>query len=254
MALQLFTNNAASTLASGITSGATSLTVQAGDGALFPNPSGSDFFLAYLENPSASKREIVKCTSRSGDVLTIVRAQEGTTAQAFDSGDKVELRLTKGTLELFPQASDDFIHIRDEKTSGTHGGTFTNGAWRTRDLNTEAADTGGHASIASNQITLAAGTYRVLARAPASNVDHMQTRLYNITDSAVLLLGSTSFSHSAGYTRNIDSFIYGRFTITAAKTIELQHRGETTKTTWGFGEALTWGTNVYSEIMLWKEQ
>ena len=32
--------------------------------------------------------------------------------------------------------------IRDQK-SGAHGGTFTSGAWRTRDLNTEVADDDG---------------------------------------------------------------------------------------------------------------
>ena len=42
--------------------------------------------------------EIVKCTARAGDVLTVVRAQEGTTARAFNPDDPVELRLTAGSV------------------------------------------------------------------------------------------------------------------------------------------------------------
>ena len=95
----LFTNNAATNLASSITSGATSLTVTSGTGSLFPNPTNTDYFLVTLIGISGSPIEIVKCTSRSGDTLTIVRAQEGTTASAFNGGDKVELRITAGVMQ-----------------------------------------------------------------------------------------------------------------------------------------------------------
>ena len=90
----LFTNNATTNLASSITSGATSLTVLTGTGSLFPNPTAPDYFIITLIGISGSPIEIVKCTSRSGDTLTIVRAQEGTTASAFTGGDQVQLRIT----------------------------------------------------------------------------------------------------------------------------------------------------------------
>lgn len=98
---QLYANNAASTLASSITNSATSITLATGDGAKFPSPTGGDYFLATLfqrTGVTESNWEIVKCTARSGDVLTIVRAQESTTALAYNSGDYVELRLTAGTM------------------------------------------------------------------------------------------------------------------------------------------------------------
>jgi hypothetical protein len=96
---QLFTNNAAATLASGITSGATTLTLASGKGALFPSPTGSDYFLLTLTQAAVeSSWEIVKCTARSTDTLTIVRAQEGTTAAAWSTGDKVEIRYTAGAV------------------------------------------------------------------------------------------------------------------------------------------------------------
>ena len=50
-----------------------------------------------LSNAAGSKREIVGCTARTGDSLTVVRGLEGTAKQSFSSGDKVQLRLTSGT-------------------------------------------------------------------------------------------------------------------------------------------------------------
>lgn len=43
--------------------------------------------------------EIVKVTARTGDVFTIERAQEGTSAQSFDAGAKVQMRITAGHFE-----------------------------------------------------------------------------------------------------------------------------------------------------------
>ena len=93
-----FTNNAASTLAASILVGATSLTVAAGTGALFPTLTGSQYFMCTLQNTAGTIIEIVKVTARSTDTFTIVRAQEGTSASAFASGDKCELRLTAGEI------------------------------------------------------------------------------------------------------------------------------------------------------------
>ena len=97
MAIQ-FANNAYSTLASGITNSATSITLTTGEGARFPTLTGVHYFLATLIDAS-NNLEIVKCTSRSTDVLTVVRAQESTTARAYATGDRIELRITAGVLE-----------------------------------------------------------------------------------------------------------------------------------------------------------
>lgn len=100
----LFTNNAATNLASSITSGATSLTVSTGTGSLFPNPTAPDYFLVTLIGISGTPIEIVKCTARSGDTMTIVRGQEGTTPSAFNGGDQVQLRITAGVMQAAAQA------------------------------------------------------------------------------------------------------------------------------------------------------
>ena len=98
MANMSFTNNAATTLASGITNVATSLTVATGTGALFPTLTGSQYFYCTLINAAGTTIEIVLVTARSTDTFTIVRAQEGTTASAFNGGDQVQLRITAGEM------------------------------------------------------------------------------------------------------------------------------------------------------------
>jgi hypothetical protein len=100
----LFTNNASSTLASGISSGAGSFSVQSGAGALFPNPVNPstgiaiDYFMVTAVRASDGAIEIMKCTARATDTLTVTRAQEGTTALALNTGDRIELRATANGL------------------------------------------------------------------------------------------------------------------------------------------------------------
>lgn len=97
---QLFTNNAAAVLASSANSSVTTLTLATGQGALFPTPSGGDFFLATLTQPGTETSwEIVRVLGRSGDVLTSVdRGMEGTSAVSWSAGSKLEIRLTAGVL------------------------------------------------------------------------------------------------------------------------------------------------------------
>jgi hypothetical protein len=97
-----FSNNASTTLAASLTSVATSLTVSAGTGALFPSLSAGQKFNAVLMD-SSNNLEIVQVTARSTDTFTIVRAQEGTTARSYSSGDRVELRMTAAALDNFVQ-------------------------------------------------------------------------------------------------------------------------------------------------------
>jgi hypothetical protein len=144
-----------------------------------------------------------------------------------------------------------YILIRDEKAQNTAGGTFTSGAWRTRDLNTEVFDTNNLASVASNQITLAAGTYEAFITCPVSQVARHQARLYNTSDSAVLLLGTSEFAYPSGGVQNC-STIRGRFTIAASKVLEVQHRCETTESGNGFGFEANFDTEIYTVVELRK--
>ena len=100
---ELFANGAASTLASVISDSDLSLTLATGEGALFPSPTGGDYFHATITN--GSDLEIVRVTARSSDTLTIVRAQQSTSAAAFALGASVQIRLTAEALTRFETAA-----------------------------------------------------------------------------------------------------------------------------------------------------
>jgi hypothetical protein len=113
--MQLFENNAWGTLAATITDAAVSLTLTAGQGARFPSPTGEDYFLLTLIDLDGGGAEfaweIVKVTARSTDTLTIVRAQDGTTAIGWNSGTRCEMRVTQGTLENLVQDDELVIPV-----------------------------------------------------------------------------------------------------------------------------------------------
>ncbi|RAP77727.1 hypothetical protein [Paenibacillus montanisoli] len=96
------------TLAEAITSDATVLKLQAGDGAGFPSPTGGGSVLLALYNAAGTKRETVACTARAGDQLTVVRGFNGTAAQAFSAGDQLRMQLARGKNSAqFTQASGE---------------------------------------------------------------------------------------------------------------------------------------------------
>jgi hypothetical protein len=139
----------------------------------------------------------------------------------------------------------------DTKASGTNGGTFTTGAWRTRDLQTSQFNNISGCSLASNQITLPAGTYKIEGNAEAYVVGRHQTRIYNVTNSVALFLGRTEYADSANDVATASHFI-GIVVLTGTKVIELQHQGGVTRATDGFGVQTTFGDNVYSVISIEK--
>lgn len=100
----LFANDAQSTLAGPITAIATSLTLASGTGADFPSPgAGQQFALTLNDAATGLDTEIVYCTARSGDVLTVVRGQEGTSALDWLAGDLAANLNTAGTMAAMVQ-------------------------------------------------------------------------------------------------------------------------------------------------------
>ena len=96
----LFANNASSALAANLSIGGDSLTVE--DGSAFSDPDYLEIAIITVENLTLSTREIMYCTARTGNVLTVERAKEGTSALAFDISVHeviVQQRVTAGLLE-----------------------------------------------------------------------------------------------------------------------------------------------------------
>jgi len=192
-------------------------------------------------NPSTTLGDI---EYRSSTTNTNTRLGIGTTGQVLTVSSGVPSWAT-------PAGAQSFAIFRHETASGVEAGTFTSGAWRTRDLNTTQYNNITSASLSSNQISLPAGTYMVEAIAPANLVSKHQTRLQNITDSTTTIVGQSTYAENAGFVSNA-SYFQGIFTIAGTKTFELQHRCTRTQAGYGFGVECSFGTEVHATIKIVK--
>src|SRR5579864_950458 len=104
MALILFANNATTTLAGPITNTATTINLASGTGALFPAPSGGNYFTLTLNDVATGLLyEICYCTAMAVDAATVTRAQESTPARSWLAGDIAFNGPTAGTLNAMVQ-------------------------------------------------------------------------------------------------------------------------------------------------------
>jgi hypothetical protein len=144
------TNNAFGTLNAGINSSATTIVLVAGQGARFPTLSAGDYFYATLIDTS-NNLEIVKVTARSTDTMTVVRGQDNTTARAYSTNDRFELRPTAA---LFNEKANDADVAATylSKTGGTATGRYN------FDSSTWSNTTGGDVHIRNSSTTGAALT------------------------------------------------------------------------------------------------
>ena len=145
----------------------------------------------------------------------------------------------------------NYVKVSDVKEND-HGGTFVEGAWRTRTLNTEDNDAGGLCSLSSNQITLAAGTYRCMISCPAYKVKTHCARLYDVVGDTTLLLGTVESAGGEGESIQTRSFICGQFTVLADRPLEIQHYCNDGVASYGFGLKLFISSNVYTVAEFWK--
>ncbi|MCA3109832.1 MAG: hypothetical protein ING91_19485 [Rhodocyclaceae bacterium] len=95
-------NQAYGKLAAGIGTADTTLSLQAGQGVRFGAfPTGTFKYARMLKTSGAV--EFIKITARASDSLTVVRAQQGSTALSFSIDDRLEIVPDKGTMAEFPQ-------------------------------------------------------------------------------------------------------------------------------------------------------
>jgi len=143
--------------------------------------------------------------------------------------------------------------FNETQANNTSAGTFTSGSYVKRVLNTTVVNQITSCTLTSSVISLPAGTYQVFLTAPAMQVGRHQTRLRNTTDSTDIALGSSEFSNNGLDDGCTISNLQTVFTLTATKNIEVQHRCEATKATFGLGLASNFGNNeIYTQITITK--
>ena len=143
--------------------------------------------------------------------------------------------------------------VTDEKSNGTDGGTFSNGAWRQRDINTEKFDPDGIVSVSSNEITLVAGTYYIEVAAPAYGTTRHMAKIYSISSPSQDWYGENAFAHGSHYATT-HSFVRARIVCSGARTLGIAHRCETSRDNVGFGIACSFGNpETYTIVKIFKE-
>lgn len=96
-----FANNAYGTLTVAITSAPGAISITPATGSTWPSIIAGEIFKLAVVSLTDGSREIMHCTSVSGNSLTVERGQEGTAALAFPAGSLVQHCITAGTLEWF---------------------------------------------------------------------------------------------------------------------------------------------------------
>jgi hypothetical protein len=145
MSIIIFGNNDSTTITGSITSASLNVNLASGTGAQFPQPNvaeGQYFIGTFIDQATGTQREIVHVTQMLGDTATIIRAQEGTTAQAWNVGDIFGHLHTAGAMTAMMQKTDlkdsSIIHAGVDIGSVNHviattfpptqGGVYTQGA------------------------------------------------------------------------------------------------------------------------------
>lgn len=168
-----------------------------------------------------------------------------------DHEDLTQLKDALDALYL-PSSTSGYMLVRDEKSSGRSGGSTSVGA-NVRTLNTVVSNNIAGASLASNQVTLPAGTYRISADPSVLTSNIHRAYLYNVTDSAVAILGKSANGTDTAASEGIDSIstIRGRITIASPKVFEVRHY---TNQAGNFGAAVSnSGVEVYTTLEIIKE-
>jgi hypothetical protein len=111
-----FANLASTTLASGITNSATSITVA--DASSFPALGSGDYFYASIGEGSVS--EIIKVTAISLNTFTAIRGRDNTTAGAFSSGTVIALRVVAAALDEIATAANGTIFTVFGRSANTN--------------------------------------------------------------------------------------------------------------------------------------
>jgi len=158
-----------------------------------------------------------------------------------------------GTVSLLSDIStslNNLFHIQDQKASGVDGGTSVVGS-NPRTLNTVLTNSITGASLATNQITLPAGTYYIEAYSSAYGSTGHKTRLHNVTDATIPLVGNPS-GWVAGNGGTI-SHLAGTITIATTKVFSLSTHQSQAIATNGLGHTYATGDiEIYTDIKIWK--
>jgi hypothetical protein len=160
--------------------------------------------------------------------------------------DEVGAIVTDGLLHSY------YMRYTDQKSQNTGGGDSVSSTLTTRVLNTEEVDIAGIGSIASNKITLPAGTYYIHASSPFVNVSHCRICLYNEDTAEIIKWGFNNYAAN-GYNGSARADMRGYFTLTGETDLSIKYFCHYASTNGlGFPSNIAGQVEVYTVVELWK--
>lgn len=155
----------------------------------------------------------------------------------------------------YSMISPPVMQVQYQLASGTTSPeTFTSASgdnWTSRLLNTSVINNITGASLASNQITLPAGTYKITVTACVVYSDGAVTRnrLYNVTDAAATLYGLVGHAGGVGTSCPL---LTGQFTLASAKALRVDSFSDGAGGTGGGPSGMTGVVEMYTDVYIEK--
>ena len=191
------------------------------------------------QNPGANETRTVNVADLgistgklANAAVTAAKASIATQGEAEAGTDTTKLvtpqRVAQAIAALSSASVNDILVYQQQQTSGTAGTAYAIGAFRTVTLNTEVTDTASIGSLATNQVTLPAGSYEfegsitVGQSTTGSAQVKARPRLYNATDTAVVVQGNSVSIDEGLNAMSNTVYVCGQFTIASSKTFEVQ--------------------------------
>ena len=178
---------------------------------------------------------IVNAPTVKGDILTHNGTIQTKLAAATTNNYVLVADSTAATGMKWAEVPVRLWILQDVKATGTFGGTATgDGAWRKRDLNTVKINGGADVTLATDQITLTAGSYHIVIRSSFYRTESSRIRLYNTTDTAAVEHSMSTYASDLdrdATVATIDTYV----SIGSTKVYEIQYACDNTETNDGLG-------------------
>ena len=161
-----------------------------------------------------------------------------------------KIRIIAGLSSSLSRPGPPDVVLQHQEASGTESGDATSGAWETRKLNTIVRDVSGLITLntTTNEFSSTADMW-IRWDAPATIVDRHKSRLYNVTDAAVVAYGRSAFADDGNLG---ESFSNGMASIVAGKNYRIEHQVAVSRLANGYGVAGGFGTEIYLTVEMWR--
>ena len=147
----------------------------------------------------------------------------------------------------------EIAYLRDERASGSSGGSCNAGVWATRVLNALGGNNS-FVSLSNNRFKLIPGKYFIEIHAPAFQVAMSQAKLRVVETGEDVLIGSSAYSHITSPSMS-HSVIQGELIVSQESSFEILQTCASTRNNTGFGAGGGFGTKeIYTQVKIIKTE